>query len=827
MKWIFPVLSLLLTAGLVFVLNTKIGKVPPFGKFLNPFGGFWANAEPAEEAEEKLSLPDLREEVTVLFDDNHVPHIFAQNNHDLYYAQGYLTARDRLWQMELQTLDAAGRTSEIIGEPTLERDRYTRRRGMVPAAKAALQAMMADPTTREVLEAYSGGVNAYIASLSSAEYPIEYKLLDYAPEPWEPLKSALLLKQMATTLATGEDDARMSNILEKFGPEATRNLFPDYPFRESPIIPVGTKWTAPPAPEGRGSPLPTSPEGEGVLTPPPSDGVGGRPLGVDPFDFQEAREIGSNNWALHGSKTATGYPMLANDPHLDLTLPSIWYQIQLHGPDVNVCGASLPGAPGVISGFNERIAWGVTNVGSDVMDWYRIKFADAAKSQYVHGGKNLPVKRVVEVIKVRGKPDFTDTVLYTHHGPIVYDEGMKPYNGRTPVGCAMRWIAQEPSNELATFYGLNRAKNYADYTEALKHYVSPAQNFVFASADNDVAIWPNGKFPLKWKEQGKFLLDGSDPAHDWQGWIPQAQNPHVLNPPRGFVSSANQFSADTTYPYYLGWEFAYYARGERINQRLTAMQRATPDSLRMLQNDNYNIAARDVLAQLLSHVSQNQLSGEQMEAYQVIAKWDKMNNPEAVGPTIFTLWWNYFTERLWDEFASTPDKPMRFPNRDRTVHLIVNEPTSPWTDLQSTTQKESLADICTQSFRMTIDTLTAKRGAMQPDTWAWGKYKDTQIPHLSRNIPGFGRRDIWIGGGANIVNATGTSNGPSWRMVVALGPQVKAYGLYPGGQSGNPGSPYYDNMVDKWAKGELPELVFLQKPDEKNPRIKSRWVLGK
>ncbi|MCU0353485.1 MAG: penicillin acylase family protein, partial [Cytophagales bacterium] len=230
---------------------------------------------------------------------------------------------------------------------------------------------------------------------------------------------------------------------------------------------------------------------------------------------------------------------------------------------------------------------------------------------------------------------------------------------------------------------------------------------------------------------------------------------------------------------------------------------------------------------LLSHVSQNQLSGEQMEAYQVIAKWDKQNNPEAVGPTIFTLWWQYFSEKLWDEFASTPDKPMRFPNRDRTVQLVVNEPVSPWTDLQSTTQKESLADICTQSFRMTIDTLTAKRGTMQPDTWAWGKYKDTQIPHLSRSIPGFGRRDIWIGGGAGIVNATSTSNGPSWRMVVALGPQVKAYGLYPGGQSGNPGSRYYDNMIDKWAKGELLELVFLRKPDEKNPRIKSKWVLGK
>ncbi len=830
MKWIKAIGSLAVTLLLVFLLNQKWGPVPPAGKFLSPFTGFWRNAEPRSmNSEKELVLQGLEDKVTVLFDDNRVPHIFAQNTHDLYYTQGYITARDRLWQMELQTHAAAGRVSEIIGERTLELDRYTRRRGMVQAAETCYQRMIEDPVSKKILEAYSDGINAYISSLTPATYPIEYKLLDYTPEPWKPIKTAFLLKQMATTLATGHDEGRMTNVLETFGYETVKNLFPNYPFRENPVVPAGTKWNFEPVPS------PTQPHhfyqlNDSVLThrPKSKSPTAQRPTQAANLAWNESqaeREVGSNNWAINGSKSATGYPILANDPHLELTLPSIWYQIQLVAPDVNVYGASLPGSPYVISGFNEKVAWGITNVGSDVMDWYKIRFRDASQREYWHDGKWKPVIQRVEVIQVRGKPAVVDTVLYTHHGPVVYNEGMTPFRADIPVGCAMRWIAHEPSNEMTTFHKLNRAATYDDYVTALKSYDCPAQNFVFASVNNDIAIWPNGKFPLKWKEQGKFLLDGTQPLHDWQGWIPQSHNPHVRNPERGFVSSANQFSADTSYPYYLSWEFANYARGERINQRLAAMTHATPDSLRLLQDDNYNILARDVLPQMLSYVSHNQLNDDQMRAYQQVARWNSFNHPDAVGPTIFTLWWEHFSGLLWDEFASTPSKPMRIPNRDRTVQLVRNEPNSPWADIRSTNQKETLADICTRTFRSAIDTLTTKYGTMKPETWAWATYKSTDIPHLSRGIPAFSRNNIWIGGGSSIVNATTATNGPSWRMVVALGVVPKAYGLYPGGQSGNPGSYYYDNMIDTWAKGDLPELVFLRKPDEKNTHIQTHWRL--
>ena len=246
----------------------------------------------------------------------------------------------------------------------------------------------------------------------------------------------------------------------------------------------------------------------------------------------------------------------------------------------------------------------------------------------------------------------------------------------------------------------------------------------------------------------------------------------------------------------------------------------------MLQNDNFSVQARDVLPSMLSYVSQNQLSGEQMQAYQAVAGWNRQNSPDAIGATIFTLWWQYFSNRLWDEFDASQPKPLRIPSRDRTVRLLLTEPQSQWIDNRKTPQKETLADLVTQSFRATADTLAAKRGPLG-ENWQWAAYKSTRINHLSRGIPAFSRYDLPIGGGSGIVNATTGANGPSWRMVVALGPSPRAYGLYPGGQSGNPGSFYYDNMVDIWARGELPELVFLRRPDDKNAKITGRWIMGK
>ncbi|GAA4352441.1 penicillin acylase family protein [Hymenobacter saemangeumensis] len=832
-SWIKALLLLALSITLTWALNTKHGDAPPFGKLLSPYRGFWRNAEPVSpaSAEESLQLPGLQQPVTVRFDDHRVPHVFAQNDHDLYFAQGYLTARDRLWQMEFQTHVAAGRISEIVGDKALEYDRFQRRMGLPLGAANSLRSMQADPATRGVLEAYSQGVNAYINQLTPATLPFEYKLLDYRPEPWKPLKCALLLQLMAWDLSGRSDDLRMSNILGKYGAAVVKDLFPDYPSREDPIVPVGTPLDF--------KPLPAPP------TPPSFTAA----YSAKVLETEPDAELGSNNFAVSGVKSASGYPLLANDPHLQLNLPSIWYQVQLSAPGVNVYGVTIPGAPSVIIGFNESVAWGVTNVAADVMDWYELKFKDNTRREYWHDGRWKPLRRVVERIRVRGRPDRLDTILYTHHGPVVYDRAEKPFNTQTPIAHAMRWTAHDGANEVKAFYLLNRARSYQDYAAALPYYGAPAQNFIFASNDRDIAIWPNGRFPLKWRDQGKFILDGSDPAYDWQGWIPAAHNPHVKNPARGFVSSANQFSAGPDYPYYLNWIYASYERGHRINQRLDQMTHVTPDSLRLLQNDNLNLNAQLMLPRMLALVTMAQ--GQKPALAQVgkaaaggaanresasglvdglvgkeLSSWNYQYDADAIAPSIFDLWYSDLVKRIWDDDfgLKATGREMRYPARDRTNNLILKEDSSRWIDDRRTPgHRETLPELARLSLKFATDSLTRKFGPFS-SKWRWGSQKSTDIMHLAR-LPGFGRMDVDCGGGAGIVNATSERNGPSWRMVVSLGPQVQGYGVYPGGQSGNPGSPYYDEMLETWRTGQLHELVFLRSAAEKHPRVPSALAL--
>jgi penicillin amidase len=596
---------------------------------------------------------------------------------------------------------------------------------------------------------------------------------------------------MAYDLTGRSDDLRLSNILNQYGPAVVADLFPDYPFREDPIVPLGTKPDFTPLP---------------VPAPPPGFLAG---LTHQQLERESPGELGSNNWAVAGTKSATGYPILANDPHLQLNLPSIWYQVQLTAPKVNVAGVALPGAPGVVIGFNEQVSWGVTNVDADVLDWYQLKFKDGHQRQYWHDNQWKPVRRVVEVLKVRGGATRRDTVLYTHHGPIVYHQPEKAFNPQTPVQHALRWIAHERSNELKTFYLLNRARHYEDYRQALAYYVAPAQNFIYADVHQDIAIWPNGRFPLKWKEQGKFILDGTNPAHDWQGWIPAAHNPHVKNPDRGFVSSANQSPAGPGYPYYLNWEFESPERAMRINQRLAAMQKATPDSMRKLQNDNFNLHAQTILPLLLAQVQPAKQNKTEQQAFRELSAWDYNNEARAIAPTLFELWWPLLAKAIWeDEFGNSDALPRRYPSRDRTIYLLQQQAGARWFDNGTTPGRETRASVIQQSFKAAVDSLRRLHGPFGK-AWAWSRHKRTSIQHLAR-LPGFGKENISIGGGRHIVNATSERHGPSWRMVVALGPQVRAYGIYPGGQSGNPGSFYYDNLVETWRQGRLNKVLYLK-----------------
>ncbi|MEO1029950.1 MAG: penicillin acylase family protein [Bacteroidota bacterium] len=788
MKYLKLLLSFVLTIGIFFVLNTKLGSIPPLGKFLNPTSGIWQN-EKDEAITGEVSIPGLKDQVTVHYDAYMIPHVFAQNEHDLYKAQGYLTAKHRLWQLEFQTHTAAGRLSEIFGERALNYDRTERRRGMGYGAEQAITYMeQHDTETLSYVQDYADGVNAYINQLDPKDYPVEYKLLDYKPEAWSSKKTALLLMYMTKMLAGGDDDLEYTNVLRLIGQDHFDLLFPDFFDVTDPVIPKETDWSfidvqQTPLPASQATVLDTIVET--IEKPNPDNG--------------------SNNWAVSGAKSATGNPILANDPHLGLNLPAIWFVMQLSTPEHNAFGATIPGALSVISGFNQHIAWGETNATRDVIDWYKVEFnADRTKYKYDGGWKDVNVR--VEDITIRGKVNYVDSVLYTHHGPVVYDKNYK--SDQELAGYAMRWIGHDGGNNQKTFIELNKAKNYDEYVSALKYWNAPAQNFVFASTEGDIALWIQGKFANKWEGQGKFLMDGSNPENDWQSYIPQKFNAHTKNPERGFVSSANQHPVDENYPYYVFNDGYETYRNRVINDYFNSKNSFSVEDFKDLHNNNYNLKAAELVPYMLEHMDATSLSDDEKAIYEEIKAWNFNNDIDEVGPSIWRQWYGRLYNITWDEF-DVEDTALDAPTTYQTIYLLKNYGDHEFMDFVETENKtETAKDLFLLAFKKAAERLMEIK--KEEGDYTWANYKGTYAGHLLQGLPAFSRFDIPIGGDRNIVNATSENHGPSWRMIVEMTSPPTAIGIYPGGQSGNPGSQYYDNFIDDWAAGNYYTLNFLQ-----------------
>ncbi|MDZ7720729.1 MAG: penicillin acylase family protein [Balneolaceae bacterium] len=795
-------LSVLLLTAILILLSTPFGSVPPLGSFFHPIEGFWGNAEKRElTGSIDLNLEGLQEPVEIYYDERSVPHIFAQNDHDLYFAQGYVTARDRLFQMELQIRAAGGMLSEWLGPDLLEYDKNQRRLGMMYGAEQAMEGMLKDEIISSVIRSYSDGVNAYIKSLSEKDYPLEYKILNAEPVEWKPFNSALLLKYMSQMLAGRSEDVITSNTLAHFGEEFVNRFLSSRSSFVDPIIPNSKEWDF--------NPLQID-KPDSLYTPRYNDKI---------QLWQPDRLNGSNNWVVDGSKTAGGYPILSNDMHLNMTVPSIWYEIQLQTPTSNVYGVTLQGAPTVIVGFNENIAWGSTNTGADVMDWYEITFRDESKNEYLHDGEWLPVNERVETIEVKGEEAVHDTILFTHHGPVYESVRDIPLSRQIQNEMALRWMVHEPSNELLTFYKLNRAKNYKDFKEAFRTFQAPAQNMNYGGTDGNIAVQTGGQFPLKWKYQGRTVSDGSNSRYDWHEFIPYEQNPFSLNPERGFLSASNQYPTDESYPYYLGESFAPYERGKRINDQLRKMEDITVEDFKDLQMDNFSYHAFHLLPILLENIQHVDLSVQEQQIIENLQDWNYWNDGDKIEPSVFKEWWETLFHKIWSDEYDT-HYPMRWPERDITLDLILEEPESSWFDNHQTPERETLPDLIIDSFRQSLDNLTEQYGT-DTENWKWGFVNDTDFGHAGQ-IPGLGVPDIFTGGGDESVNAVRGSHGPSWRMIVELDPDgVRGYGVYPGGQSGNPGSKTYSEFVETWRTGELFELQFLRE----KPEISERFPL--
>lgn len=754
------------------------------GRLLDPYHGFWQNAYSEDElAEESISLINLQNPVKVVYDENLIPHIFAENELDLYRTQGYVTAKHRLWQMEFQTMAAAGRVSEIVGPIAIELDRMTRRKGLGYSAENALQFIKNEnPEAYELVEAYTDGVNQYIETLSKARTPIEYKILNYIPEPWSVYKSMLLLKYMADMLV-GDRDLEYTNLRAKLDEATLAKLFPLFPIDNDPVIESDKKWNFKPD-------ILEIPEGINY----PDEKIFAKPLA------QPEPGVGSNNWAVSPSKTQNGNAILANDPHLSLNLPSLWYSMQLTTPNHSVKGATLPGALGIISGFNEDIAWGVTNATRDTRDWYAIQFKNKDRLEYLYNDRWIQSTHRIEEIKVKGEDPFMDTVVYTHYGPVVYDRSFR--SARQDVNFALKWTAHMESNEQYTFLLLNKAKSHQDYIDALNHYTSPAQNFVFASKTGDIAMKVQGKFPKKWEGQGVYLMDGNDPRYEWNGFIPSDQNPATLNPRRGFVSSANQHSVDSTYPYFVYDNSFEHYRNRRINSRLSEMSAITIEDMKRLQFDAYDLHAAEALPMMLDNLNKDaamQLGPQAQKYLEQLTNWNYNTFPNQEEPALFRTWWKHLYKECWNHWDEE-ELAIVYPNKYQTTQLLKEEPSSPLLNNPSTPERENAGTLIMRSFEKMVEEIILWEEEHGEYTWA--AFKGTSIMHLVPNFESFSRKEIYTGGAAGIINATSERHGASWRMIVEMGEKISAFGIYPGGQSGNPGSKYYDNFLKLWANGE-------------------------
>jgi penicillin G amidase len=798
---IYFLIHLCFTLLLLFILNhswtIKGNKIPSIGAFTSPFHGFWQNAENSSYFNDIiLQNTGVARPVEIIMDERLVPIIFAENSLDAAYAQGYLHAKYRLWQIDVSLRDISGRLSEVFGERTLERDLLTRRQGFVWAAEENLKKYQQSSLFNQIAKAYLDGFNQYVESLDYSSYPLEFKLLNYCPSKLDTLDLVLISKNLARTLTMAENDIANNHLIKSLGEEVFNDLFPLFQPNQSPVHPSNN---------------------ESVTNSPKIPAIKYNDVGIDLFDYYQEKEqdesfsFASNNWATGPEKTKNGYPILCNDPHLNLTLPSIWYESAIITPEYKVRGVSLAGLPSIIIGFNEHIAWGVTNGGHDVLDWIAIEWEDTTNLTYRFGNEILKSTSRTETIKIKGKLDHTEEVIYTHWGPVAIRDTMNKKD------FAMHWTGHYvmAEDEILVFQHLNEAKNLEDYLIAIQRFPAPIQNIVFASIQGDIALKSAGYWPLRKNHSGLFISDGSNPESSWSSPINNENLPLTINPNRQFVSSANQHSTNPDYPNIYFGKFDGY-RGRILNRYLENNSNLNIDDMKKWQLSNYSLKAEEALPSMLSNIPRDKLDASQRNALVLMENWNMEYNPEMWQPVLFDVWYESAKKMTFDELDSENPLLIRMPEKWILSNLMNKEPNHTIFDIQLTKDKvENLSDILLISFLQAWEMSGLTKASKEI---TWNNHMKPAIHHLAK-IPAFSVSTS-NGGSKDALNAASFDNGPSWRMIVEMNENGPiGLGVYPGGQDGNPGSKYYDNMIEDWANGKYYNLSLPKDPSTIDSKI--------
>jgi penicillin amidase len=740
-----------------------------------------------------LRLAGLRGRVTVRRDERGIPYVEAANEADLYYAQGYITASDRLWQMDILRRTARGELSEIFGQATLEEDKNHRTYGFAPLSEAMLPHCSA--AFRAALDAYARGVNAFIESRDAQTLPLEFRLLRYSPRPWQPSDSLIIGKLFAETLSTTWPADLMRASLTNLSQERRGMLLPEI----SPLdlLLVGsdrralTKAVAKRPPAAR---QPYALIADALLT-------SRRALQAGPHSLERiglyAEDLAaSNNWVVSGKHTSSGKPLLANDLHLAPSVPSIWYMTDLCGKDFHVAGVTAPGVPGIIVGHNDWIAWGMTNLGADVQDIYLETFNKENPRQYLtpDGWRDAVVRS--EEIKVRKKlaEPATDTIPFevkvTRQGPIIFGHNSNYY--------ALRWTALEADAvELEAFLEINRARNWKEFRSALSRYPGPAQNFIYADVNGHIGYHASGRIPIRKSVEGILPYDGVSDAADWKGFVPFDALPHIYDPPSGIIVTANQRIVGTDYPYYLTREWQEPYRARRIYDLLKAKQKLTVDDFRAIQGDTYSfpdaIFTREVVKFARSLAGSSPDWRAVLDAF---SEWDAVSKAESRAMPLAVKMRGAFrrhilTTALGEERA----KQYRWANEETFIDQIITARPSAWLPKEFDSY-EALILACYQEARQRLREQLGADEAL----WTWGRTEQIRFRHPLAGISPGAQFSITAfprntGGTSTTVNA---GMFVSMRFITDIGGWNDTRLNIALGESGDPASPYWKDQLQEW-----------------------------
>jgi penicillin amidase len=772
---------------------------------------FWYARQALPQTAGTLGLPGARAEVRIERDRYGIPTIRATSDHDLAWGLGVAHAQDRLWQMETHRRIGAGRLAEAFGPGALAGDRFLRALGVHRAAQVQWNNL--PPESRALLQAYTDGVNAVVSHGLRARPP-EFVVLGLQPEPWTPVDSLAWALMMAWDLGGNWNSELLRLRLALVMPvHRIQQLLPPYP-GEAPL-PVADF-----AALYRSLKLGAPAQQQSWL-----DGLGRLADAAPPSGVEG---VGSNNWVLAGSRSATGQPLLANDPHLKLSAPALWYFARLEAPGLKVAGATLPGLPGVVLGANEHIAWGFTNTAPDVQDLYleQVDATDPGRYKTPDGWATFDT--VPETIRVKGQADVAITVRRTRHGPVISDAGnADDVLGRagtpaaSPFVLAMRWTALDPDNDpIAPALAFNRAKSVDEYIAASRGWLAPMQSMVVADRAGRIAMVAPGRVPLRSPDNdlmGYVPAPGWDARYDWTGWVPTDETPRVLAPAEGFIATANQRITEPGYPHFLTSEWALPWRQQRIEAVLRSRPKHTLDEMAALQMDTRSLAVPELLPWLLKAQSAHPLAAA---AQAQLAGFDGQMAAEAAAPLIFWAWQRQLAEGVLadDAGAELWKRSLRSRSYSDALARMLAAGDNSWCDDRGTPAAETCALQSDAAFTRALDELQARFGA-DPSRWQWGQAHQARSEHRPfsrvKALARLFELRVPVGGDTYTVNVSRVGlrpdettgelyldeHGPSLRALYDLGNPAQSRVMHSTGQSGIVFSPLYRNFAEPWRRG--------------------------